>query len=151
MIQYQKKSNEHHWIQDLRVFQKTSQANMMWLFQLLTSFWPRATLEDLKRGFIALALVSIFLIDQKVIVRKRALNIANRHILYQQHNVMKVMYICWLVTCSFPLSTKAACLCTKLRSRSTFVLSGKLHVASQHIFFPVNGPFVRFCLGQICL
>ena len=32
-----------------------------------------------------------------------------------------------------------------------FVLSGKLHVTSQQIFFPVNGPFLCSCLGLICL
>ena len=32
-----------------------------------------------------------------------------------------------------------------------FVLSGKLHVTSQQICFPVNGPFVCSCLGLICL
>ena len=41
--------------------------------------------------------------------------------------------------------------CTKVPWDLNFVLSGKLHVTSQHIFFPVDGPFVCSCLGLICL
>ena len=93
------------------------------------------------RNFFNLYFFSFCIIFHPVRLLKPTAYRESRKILCSVQNDQKLLYKAELVFDHF------------VQLHMNFVLSGKLHVSSQQIFFSVNRPFVCSCLGliQICL